>query len=181
MASTHSSALPKREREWAIDGGAFTRNVLMGDHVWLEYLWHGGMKLKANRIQIVSRVAYNPEEADGSYRFQIEGEEQQVLGEMEGRNYPGEASGNKVHSDPNKVTDCVLLPTRNIVTMIDMATPSDGISQLKVDLQMKGAVHWTVTELQFFMDSQPVTDILPSSGFTSTWMSEGDTDEPPRA
>ena len=177
VASTHSSALPKREREWAIDGGAFTRNVLMGDHVWLEYLWHGGMKLKANRIQIVSRVAYNPEEADGSYRFQIEGEEQQVLGEMEGRNYPGEASGNKVHSDPNKVTDSVLLPTRNIVTMIDMTTPSDGISQLKVDLQMKGAVHWTVTELQFFMDSQPVTDILPSSGFTSTWMSEGDTDE----
>lgn len=177
QASTHAAALPKREREWAIDGGEYTRNILMGDHVCLEYLWHGGMKLEADRIQIICRVAYDPEKADGTYRFQITGEGQQVMGRLEGKDYPGEESGHKVQSDPNKMTEGTLLPTRNIMSTIPLAAPAEGTSQLKVDLQMEGAVHWTVTELKFFADDQAVTDVLPSAGFTSAWMSEGKKDE----
>ena len=48
-ASTNSGVLPRREREWAIDGGEYTRNILMGQTAFLNYQWHN-MKVKANRV-----------------------------------------------------------------------------------------------------------------------------------
>ena len=37
MVSTPQGLLPRREAEWAIDGGPFSRNILMGSHSWLQY------------------------------------------------------------------------------------------------------------------------------------------------
>ena len=33
--STPKGQLPRREAEWAIDGGPYSRNILMGSHTWL--------------------------------------------------------------------------------------------------------------------------------------------------
>ena len=48
-AETNSGTLPRREREWAIDGGEYTRNILMGEKAFISYRWHN-MKVSANRV-----------------------------------------------------------------------------------------------------------------------------------
>ena len=37
--SNADGPLPRREREWAIDGGEYTRNTLMGSANYLQYQW----------------------------------------------------------------------------------------------------------------------------------------------
>ena len=39
--STPAGTLPRREAEWTIDGGPFSRNILMGSSTWLQYDWSG--------------------------------------------------------------------------------------------------------------------------------------------
>ena len=56
VASTNSGVLPLREREGAIDGGEYTRNILMGSRAKLEYHWQG-MGLKANQVKLFASVA----------------------------------------------------------------------------------------------------------------------------
>lgn len=174
-AETNSGMLPKREREWAIDGGEYTRNILMGSNAWLKYQWHG-MKVAADKIKIICSLAYD-ESSKGGYTLRIStvrNGKTVVLGQEKGSSLPGKASRNKVHSDPNKQTDDGnLLPTRNIETTIDIPNGASGMDNLKVEFIMSGAAHWTVTELKFFNDGAAVTDVLPSSAFTSAWMSVG--------
>ena len=36
QVTTPEGILPRRETEWAIDGGKFSYNILMGSHTWLQ-------------------------------------------------------------------------------------------------------------------------------------------------
>lgn len=174
-ASTNSGTLPKREREWAIDGGEYTRNILIGSNAWLNYQWHG-MKVAADKVKILCTMAYD-ENSKGGYTLRIStlrNGKTVILGQEKSNGLPGKASRYKAHSDPNKVTDDGnLLPTRNIETTIDIPGGASGTDNLKVEFIMQGAAHWTVTELKFFCDGAAVTDVLPSREFTSAWMSAG--------
>lgn len=169
--STNEGRLPRREREWAIDGNEFTRNLVMGSTGYLQYTWHGGMKVKADRVKVVCTVAYDEQESNAGYALRIVGAQKKVLGQYAGNGLPGAASNQKVQSDPNKVTEGGLLPTRNIEAFIDLAAAADGFDQLRLELQMKGAAYWSVTELKFYCGGQAVTDVLPSAMFSSAWMS----------
>ena len=176
-AETNSGTLPRREREWAIDGGEYTRNILMGEKAFISYRWHN-MKVSANRVKIVCSMAYS-ERSKGGYAITVssltggkKGAARRTLGKLTGKGLPGKASKSKAHSDPNKNTDeGPMLPTRNIEAVIDLGTGDVSFDNLKVELSMPGAVHWTVTEIKFFDGDRAVTDVLPSSQFGSAWMS----------
>ena len=176
-AETNSGTLPRREREWAIDGGEYTRNILMGEKAFISYRWHN-MKVSANRVKIVCSMAYS-ERSKGGYAITVssltggkKGAARRTLGKLTSKELPGKASKSKAHSDPNKNTDeDPMLPTRNIEAVIDLGTGDVSFDNLKVELSMPGAVHWTVTEIKFFDGDRAVTDVLPSSQFGSAWMS----------
>lgn len=44
--STQDGVLPRKEAEWAIDGGIYSKNILMGEKTWLQYDYSGAMKIK---------------------------------------------------------------------------------------------------------------------------------------
>jgi len=174
-ASTNRGVLPRREREWAIDGGEYTRNILYGSRAWLSYRWHG-MRLKADRVKIVCTLAYDSG-SKGGYSLRllttVKGKTV-VLGTQRGQGLPGKASKQMVHSDPNKVTDDGnMLPTRIIETDIPLADGGVEFDNLKVEFNMPGAAYWTVTEIKFYDGDRYVSDVLPSSAFGSAWMSGG--------
>ena len=93
------------------------------------------------------------------------------MGRETGKGLPGTASKYKAHSDPNKVTDDDMLPVRRIETEIALNKEKGVFDTFRLQLRMKGAVHWSVTEIKFFKGTEPVTDVLPSSAFSSAWMS----------
>ena len=57
--STPSGTLPRREAEWTIDGGPFSRNVLMGSSTWLQYDWSGALQVMAANVRLQGMVAYD--------------------------------------------------------------------------------------------------------------------------
>lgn len=168
--STNQGPLPKREHEWSIDGGPYSRNTIMGADAYLQYTWHG-MSVKANKVKLFCSVAYDEKTTTQGYALNIVSRGK-VIGSLTGKDLPGTASRYKVHSDPNKQTANDWLPTRNIEVEIPLSA-STPFSDLRLEMKMPGAVHWTVTELKFFSDGQPVTDILPSAAFSSAWVSDG--------
>lgn len=176
VASTNSGVLPLREREWAIDGGEYTRNILMGSRAKLEYHWQG-MGIKANQVKLFASVAYQPQEAKNGFSIKVMGKNRKgqwvVLDEKRGKALPGEASKYKAHSDPNKNTGGDLLPTRKVNISFNLNTKGRPFSDFRLALDMDGAAYWTVTELKFCQDGRPMTDLLPSSAFNSCWMSAG--------
>ncbi len=177
-ARTNSGTLPRREREWAIDGGEYTRNILMGDNAFIEYVWNG-MTVRADRLRIICSLAYDAAQTSGGYAIRILQKDKKgrwtVIGEEKGAGLPGKESKYKAHTDPNKVTEAATLPTRNIDTKIAIKPlgKAGDLGSLRVEFAMNGAVHWTVTELKFSDNGNAVTDVLPSRSFGSAWMSEG--------
>lgn len=176
VASTNSGVLPLREREWAIDGGEYTRNILMGSRAKLEYHWQG-MGIKANQVKLFASVAYQPQVAKNGFSIKVMGKNRKgqwvVLDEKRGEALPGEASKYKAHSDPNKNTGGDMLPTRKVNISFNLNTKGRPFTDFRLALDMDGAAYWTVTELKFYQDGRPMTDLLPSSAFNSCWMSAG--------
>lgn len=175
-ASNNHGPLPRREREWAIDGGEYTRNIVTGSTAFLNYRWHG-MTVRADRIRLICTVAHK-ENAAGGYAISVSTQQHNgksiIIGQQKGTGLPGNATRSKAHSDPNKVTAYdATLPVRAIEMDIPLKNGGAQIDNIKVEMAMPGAAHWTVTEIKFFLGDRPVTDVLPSSVFTSAWMSNG--------
>ena len=124
--SNADGPLPRREREWAIDGGEYTRNMLMGSANYLQYQWTA-MSVKANRISLRCNVAYDESKATNGYSIRVlmpggrKGKGAwRVVAESKGTGLPGTLSKQKVSSDPNKQTDTSLLPQRDISLQFDL-------------------------------------------------------------
>ena len=178
--TTNQGILPLREREWAIDRGEYTRNILLGSKAFIQYQWDN-MHVTANEISIVARVAYHEQQATSGYKIRLlacdERGKWQVVAQQAADSLPGVASRYKAHSDPNKVTDTELLPTRNLKIAFRLNDKVPRIYGLRLELQMAGAAHWTLTQLNFAQNGTPVTDVLPSAAFRSAWMSATSSDE----
>ncbi len=172
--TTNNGVLPQREREWAIDGGEYSRNIVMGSHAFLEYNWNG-MAVQANQVKLFATVAYREAEAQKGYSIRLLAQDGKgkwvVLSEYTGASLPGEASTYKAHSDPNKDTGGDLLPTRKLELTFNLNNANRPLRNLRLALDMDGAAHWTITELKFFQNNLRVSDILPSIDFRSVWMS----------
>ena len=178
--TTPDGQLPQRQRESTIDGNDWTRSIVMGEDTWLQYGWHG-MTIRADAIHLIGTVAYNESEATDGYRIRImvskNGRQWQEVARDESSQLLGKRSWGMVHSDPNKNDgNDNMLPTRRIEMDFPFSQPQ-SFSFLRVELLMKGAVYWTLTENPITLGGQQVENLLPSSGFTSAWMTLSDRDE----
>lgn len=171
LATTNTGALTRRERESGIDGNEYTSCNLMGEKAWLQYQWNN-MQLKANKVKIICTVAYNPDQAKGGYAVSVltnDGTKWVKKAEQKSDALPGKASKQMVSSDPNKQTNTGTLPLR----IVELTLPLGDLTfnNLRFAFDMPGAAYWTLTEMKFFNGSQAVTDLQPSTQFTSAWMS----------
>ncbi|MCR4995153.1 MAG: beta-glycosidase [Bacteroidales bacterium] len=176
--STPAGALPRREAEWTLDGGPYSRQILMGDTTWLRYDWSGPFALPARSIRLDARVAYRSDAARHGYNIEAQvsadGTHWTTIAAASGDGLPGKAMTYKLHADPNKQTGNDYLPARNL----DLTLPLDSVSpeafgHLRLCLRMEGAVHWDIHDLHFFDAAGREVWAQPSQQFCSMWMSNG--------
>lgn len=179
FVSTSDGLLPRREREWAIDGGMYSRNTVYGADTYLNYEWTGAL-FRADSVRVRLNVAYDPKLADGKYAIRVlasdgTGKERKwhVVATMEGQSLPGKQSRYVEHSDPNKQTEREMLPTRDVVVTLPVDV-GFSFSGLRLQLTMKGAAHWTVFEFMPCLEGRSLTSqLLTAARFGSAWMSDG--------
>ena len=180
--STPAGRLARRESEWAIDGGPFSRNILMGSRTWLQFEWGGDDRAlsatlcTANQVRLQGMVAYDDQKATQGYLISIQqsadGTNWQTIGRLKGDGLPGQPLHYKLHSDPNKQEAQEYLPARRLDEVIQLEN-APAASRLRVCMEMEGAAHWDVHELQLLDGNRQPLELLPSRQFSSMWMSNG--------
>ena len=174
--TTPDGLLPRREAEWAIDGGRFSRNILMGSSTWLQYDWSQVADFKPKKLQLQGMVAYDDQVAKSGYTIKClaseDGTHWQTIGEQKGEGLPGKPLHYKLHSDPNKQEAQDYLPARVLQESINLDVPN-GIHHFRIQLDMEGAAHWDIHELQFVDADGADMDVLSSCHFSSMWISNG--------
>ena len=166
---TPSGRLSRDICEHAIDGGKYTKNILMGDSAFLEYRLHH-YQLKFLRVEVQYEVIYDEQKAHGGWLMEMytnDNSHPQVT--ASGINLPGVPKSKKAHSDPNKQTD---QPTQSVrkgsctFTLPSIVTTD----RIRFTFNLHGASYWYVYSVRFFDEHGELTNILPSSHFSSTWM-----------
>lgn len=174
--TTPDGLLPRREAEWAIDGGRFSRNILMGSSTWLQYAWSQVADFKPKKLQLQGMVAYDDQVAKSGYTIKClaseDGTHWQTIGKLKGEGLPGKPLHYKLHSDPNKQEAQDYLPARVLQESINLDVPN-GIHHFRIQLEMEGAAHWDIHELQFVDADGADMDVLSSCHFSSMWISNG--------
>ena len=174
--STPDGRLPRREAEWTIDGGPYSHNVLMGSHSWLQYDWGGNMSLSARKVKVQGMVAYDDQKATRGYSLRCQtsedGQHWQTIGEKKADGLPGTPLHYKLHSDPNKQEAQDLLPARVLNEEIAFGQTT-ALQHFRILLEMEGAAHWVIREIQFMDADNNDVEVLPSQHFSSLWMSDG--------
>ena len=170
--------LSRREAEWAIDGGPYSSNVLMGERVWIEYNWGLDVFKKVSAVRLEARMAYDDQRATHGYRIacqvSADGQEWQTAGELTGDGLPGSPMRYKLHSDPNKQTTNDYLPAREIGETITLASQAvTNAQQVRFVFEMEGAAYWDIHELHFLDAKGQEVWLQPSQSFTSAWVSNG--------
>lgn len=174
--TTPAGRLPRREAEWAIDGGPFSRAILMGSSSWLQFDWGGDLSVSACKLRLQGMVAYDDKVATRGYTVECQtstdGKEWQTVGTLKGDDLPGTLLHYKLHSDPNKQEEQDYLPARvlNEVIRFDMPVTT---SHLRLVVDMAGAAHWDIRELQFMDADDNDVEVMPSRKFSSMWISDG--------
>ena len=175
--STPNGVLPRKEAEWAIDGGKYSRNILMGSHSWLQYDWNDNAPaICPTRLKIQGMAIYDDKVAKKGYslRVQMSADQKnwQTIGELNGNGLPGELLHYKLHSDPNKQEEQNLLPARVLQETIRLNTPCLA-NHLRVLFDMEGTAHWDIRELLFTDAEGKEVELLSSRQFCSMWISNG--------
>ena len=174
--STPSGPLPRREAEWAIDGGPFSRTILMGSSSWLQFDYTGALSVAATKLKLQGMVIYDDKVATKGYTIQCQvssdGKEWQTVGELKGDKLPGTLLHYKLHSDPNKQEEQNYLPARVLNEVIRFLAPI-ATKHLRLVVDMEGAAHWDIHELQFKDVDDNDVELMPSRQFSSMWMSDG--------
>ena len=176
LVSTQAGRLPRKEAEWAIDGGVYSRNILMGEKAWLQYDWGGAMRVQASSVKLQGMMAYHEQLATDGYSIRCEASENgtdwMLVGELKGKGLPGKPLRYKLHSDPNKQTDDGLLPARQLNETIRFYEPVNT-QHFRITMDMTGAAHWDVHELQFQDALGDYVEVMTSQQFCSMWVSDG--------
>ncbi|MBO5591845.1 MAG: discoidin domain-containing protein [Prevotella sp.] len=176
LVSTQAGRLPRKEAEWAIDGGVYSRNILMGEKTWLQYDWGGAMRVQASSVKLQGMMAYHEQLATDGYSIRCEASENgtdwMLVGELKGKGLPGKPLRYKLHSDPNKQTDDGLLPARQLNETIRFYEPVNT-HHFRITMDLTGAAHWDVHELQFQDALGDYVEVMTSQQFCSMWVSDG--------
>lgn len=170
---TAKGSVPKREREWMIDGGPYSRNTVRGEEAFFLFSMHNYNKTISRAI-VTGTLIYDDKAAQGGYEMTWEasndGTTWTVLAVNKGAGLPGKARSGRVEvNDPNKQTGTVSMPMRRLEETFDF-TNTAAYASYRIRLRMKGAYEWTFHEVEF-SNADGVVDLKPSQFFTSTWMS----------
>lgn len=170
---TAGGSAPKREREWMIDGGPYSRNTVRGEEAFFVFDMHNYSKT-IGRAVVTGTLIYDDQAAQGGYEMTWEasndGKNWTVLAVNKGAGLPGKARSGRVEvNDPNKQTGTVSMPMRRLQETFDF-TNTAAYASYRIRLRMKGAYEWTFHEVDF-SNADGAVDLKPSQFFTSTWMS----------
>ena len=170
---TAEGSVPKREREWMIDGGPYSRNTVRGEEAFFLFSMHNYNKTISRAI-VTGTLIYNDKVAQGGYEMTWEasndGTTWTVLAVNKGAGLPGKARSGRVEvNDPNKQTGTVSMPMRRLEETFDF-TNTAAYASYRIRLRMKGAYEWTFHEVEF-SNADGVVDLKSSQFFTSAWMS----------
>ena len=170
---TPEGSAPKREREWMIDGGPYSRNTVRGEETFFQFDMHQYDKT-VSRAVVTGTLIYDDQAARGGYEMTWEasndGKDWTVLAVNQGAGLPGKARSGRVEvNDPNKQTGTVSMPMRRLEETFDF-TNTAAYASYRIRLKMKGAYEWTFHEVEF-SNADGLVDFKPSQFFTSTWMS----------
>lgn len=174
--STDAGQLPRKEAEWTIDGGPFSKNILMGSRVTLQYDWSGKLCLKANQVKLTGMMMYDDKQPAKGYEIRCEasenGRDWQVVGCLKGSGLPGKPLQYKINSDPNKQTDESKLPATVLDETIRFSSPCTT-HHFRLVMEMDGAARWDVNELEFGDNEGKYVETISSQAFESIWISQG--------
>ena len=178
IVSTHEGILPKREREWAVDGGKHSRNKLFGEDVSLHFELQGWTQ-RIDEIYFACNIAYDKSKANNGYEIVYEGSKDGstwvALTRLAGKGLPGEESQQVLHSDANKQVDMTTYSTRKIRETLKLKN-ADDYAHYRLRLKMAGAVSWSVRSTDLFNNGEEVV-LSASQHFDSAWMSAGTGEE----
>lgn len=171
--STQNGDIARREREWMIDQGPYSRNAVTGEDAYFLFTLNN-WKEKADKVQFRGSVAYDENKIKDGYEIVCEGSNDgntwTELAALKGKGMPGQASKYKAHSDPNKNSwDPGTLPTRMLNETLTFDQPGE-YAYYRMRLKMEGAAYWAFFEMNFY-NQDKLIDLLPSKFFNSAWMS----------
>ena len=184
--TTADGELPRREKEWTLDGGPYSKNTLSGANNFIEYEW-SRQSFSAGCVRIVGTVAFREPASGWSVKCLAGGTDGDLksVGSVQGGGMPGERRMSMKVTDPNKETEEILCPA----CMLYLEIPVEknvGFSHFKIEFNMPGAIWWEINSVDFTegssfgvsRDSGPYDskesrglNMLPSEMFTSAWMS----------
>lgn len=178
--STPEGDVPRREREWMIDEGPYSRNTFTGGDTYFQFTLKNYNK-SVDELKLTGTLVYDDELAKEGYEIvcQIsgDGERWEEVGRMEGKGLPGEAVRYRVPvTDPNKQFEQIAMPVRRL----DLTIPFNKgkivgrelvqSSLFRTVLRMQGAHSWIFTAADFYNKGNLV-EMKPSQFFNSAWMS----------
>ena len=171
--STPQGEVPKREKEWMIDGGPYSKNTVEGEDTYFHFALNNYQKTIGKAV-ITGIVAFDDKAAKDGYEMTWEGsndgKQWTVLATHAGKGLPGQASSGRIEvNDPNKQTGHISMPVRRLKESFSFDR-QEPYANYRIHLKMKGAHSWIFNEIEFSNDEGPV-DLKPSQFFNSTWMS----------
>lgn len=191
---TQNGYLPKREKEWSLDGGPYSRNSLEGESVYIKYELNN-YALKFDKVRVSGKIVHNNLfQKKGCYTIEclaIVDNKFKKIGELQ-KTFSFENNSRKIKAeDVNKQSETVSKFVTNFEETIDLdknissftkhisstaSTPptdniSPSVSTICLKFKMKGAIKWDIIETTFSEKDKPL-DIKPSNYFSSSWMSE---------
>ena len=171
--STPQGEVPKREKEWMIDGGPYSKNTVEGEDTYFHFALNNYQKTIGKAV-IIGIVAFDDKAAKDGYEMTWEGsndgKQWTVLATHAGKGLPGQASSGRIEvNDPNKQTGHISMPVRRLKESFSFDR-QEPYANYRIRLKMKGAHSWIFNEIEFSNDEGPV-DLKPSQFFNSTWMS----------
>lgn len=170
---TPDGEVPKREKEWMIDGGRYSKNTVDGADTYFLFALNNYRKTITKAV-VRGQVAYDDKAVRGGYEMTWEGSDNgkdwTLLSTHRGAGVPGKPSSGKIQvNDPNKQTGDILVPVHSLeeTFVFDRVAP---YSNYRISLKMQGAYSWIFNAIDFSNEEGPV-DLKPSQFFSSAWMS----------
>lgn len=180
ILSSPSGEAPRREREWMIDEGPYSRNTFEGADTYFQFSLNNYDRT-AEELRLTGTLIYDDKVATEGYEILCQvsqdGEKWVEMGRLAGNGLPGDPVRYRVPvTDPNKQTEQISMPVRKLNETIRFG--KEGLtlgkrvdfSYFRVVLKMPGAHSWVFTAADFYKDGQLV-EMKPSQFFNSSWMS----------
>ena len=187
--NTAGGELPRREKEWTVDAGPYSSNRLEGSTNFLEYVW-SGQRFSAACVRVRGYVVYQEPVKTWSISCLAgdSGAEMKQVGYVGNSCLPGNKRYPEVITDPNKQTESITRPARELDLEIPLKDAVD-FDHFRIEFSMDGALFWVISAVDFSKyqsfgkssDTGPYDskgsrgfNVLPSEVYSSTWMSADD-------